>query len=63
MMLYKYVSFATGRAILEKNAMGCSQPKFFNDPFDLPSYPEEPSGNPINDTFDQIRTWAKNHID
>jgi hypothetical protein len=62
MMLYKYVSFATGRAILEKNVIGFSQPQFFNDPFDLPSYPEEPSGNPINDTFDQIRTWMKNHI-
>jgi Protein of unknown function (DUF2971) len=62
MMLYKYVSFATGKAILEKNAMGFSQPKFFNDPFDLPSYPPEPSANPIDGMFGQIRTWGKNRI-
>jgi hypothetical protein len=47
MMLFKYVYFEIGRAILEKNAIGFSQPRLFNDPFDLPSYPEATSGNPI----------------
>jgi hypothetical protein len=62
MMLYKYVSFAAAKAILQKNAIGFSQPKFFNDPFDLPSYPPEPTANPIDAQFAHIRTWGKNQI-
>jgi hypothetical protein len=55
MMLYKDVSFPSGKAILEKNAIGFSQPKFLNDPFDLPSYPDEPSDN----TIDLGRIWEE----
>jgi hypothetical protein len=62
MMLYKYVSFVVAKAILQKNAIGFSQPKFFNDPFDLPSYPPEPTANPIDAAFAHLRTWGKNHI-
>ena len=62
MMLYEYVSFATGKAILQKNAIGFSQPKFFNDPFDQPAYPPEPTENPIDAMFAHVRTWGKNQI-
>jgi len=62
MMLYKYVAFDTGRKVLAENSIGFSQPKFFNDPFDLPSYPQEAGANPIESMFGQVRTWAKNHI-
>lgn len=34
MILCKYVSFGTGRRILEGHAIGFSQPEHFNDPFD-----------------------------
>lgn len=60
MILYKYVSLEAGKAILGRNSIGFSQPKFFNDPFDLPSYPPEP--NPVEPLFSDVRIWGKNHI-
>lgn len=47
MILYKYVPFESGVKILETNTIGFSQPEYFNDPFDLPSYPVQPyAGSP-----------------
>jgi hypothetical protein len=40
LILYKYISFAAGEKILKHNSIGFSQPKYFNDPFDLPTYPK-----------------------
>jgi hypothetical protein len=62
MILYKYVSFGTGKTILESNSVCFSQPKDFNDPFDLPSYPAEEVANPVVGIFSQIRVMAKNSI-
>ncbi len=62
MILYKYVPFESGKKILETNTIGFSQPKFFNDPFDLPSYPDERSDNPLDDIVGRLRTMGKNHI-
>jgi hypothetical protein len=62
MILYKYVSFEAGKAILGRNSIGFSQPKCFNDPFDLPTYPPEPAPNPVESLFSDVRTWVKNHI-
>jgi hypothetical protein len=39
MILYKYVSLAAGIEILRTNTIGFSQPKYFNDPFDKPTFP------------------------
>jgi hypothetical protein len=61
-ILYKYVSFDSGRRILEGDAIGFSQPKNFNDPFDMPSYPDEPAGDPISGIFARLRTMRKNYI-
>jgi Protein of unknown function (DUF2971) len=66
MILYKYVPFAAGNTILESNGIGFSQPKFFNDPFDLPSYPVEKCDNSAEDIFERIHLmikgciWSKN---
>jgi hypothetical protein len=64
MILYKYVSFATARRIVEINAIAFSKPKHFNDPFDMPTYPEEPASDraPLSDVFADLRTMFKNHI-
>jgi hypothetical protein len=39
--------------ILEKGSIGFSKPKYFNDPFDLPTYPSDP---------DNLRTSVKNWL-
>lgn len=49
MLLYKYVPFESGKQILETSTIGFSQPKFFNDPFDLPAYPVGKYVEPIGD--------------
>jgi len=43
MILYKYVSFEAGKAILERIQLVFSQPNFLMTPFDLPTYPPEPA--------------------
>ena len=62
MIFYKYVSFDTGSRIIEGNAIGFSQPKYFNDPFDMPSYPEEEAPDPVSGIFAARRTMGKNYI-
>lgn len=62
MMLYKYVPFEAGRKILETSTIGFSQPKYFNDPFDMPSYPSEPADNSIERVFDRMGVWGKEYI-
>lgn len=47
MILYKYASYNDGGKILESSSVLFTQPKFFNAPFDLPSYPEEQQ--PVDD--------------
>ena len=59
MILYKYVSFETGKRILETNSVCFSQPKDFNDPFDTPSYPDEAAANPVERMFARMRTMMK----
>lgn len=62
MILYKYVPFAAGAQIIDSNAVLFSQPKTFNDPFDMPTYPDEPAGDPVSAVFAQVRTMGKNYI-
>ena len=62
MILYKYAPFAGGEKIIESNAVLFAQPKTFNDPFDMPSYPDEPAGDPASAIFARLRTVSKNHI-
>lgn len=62
MILYKYVPFAAGEKIVESNAVLFAQPKTFNDPFDVPSYPDEPADDPSLAIFGRLRTMAKNYI-
>jgi hypothetical protein len=62
MILYKYMSFEAGRALMEGCSIGFSQPEHFNDPFDLPSYPHEDPDNELEGTFSELRTMGKNHI-
>lgn len=60
MILYKYMPLSTGEAVVGNNAILFSQPEHFNDPFDVPSYPDEPSTDPLSAMFSSIRTMAKN---
>jgi hypothetical protein len=62
MILYKYASFDDGKKILESGSVRFTQPKFFNDPFDLPSYPEEESANPTGGIFAKLHIMGKNLI-
>lgn len=62
MILYKYVPFAGGEKIIESNAILFAQPKTFNDPFDVPSYPDEPVGDPACAILGQLQTMGKNYI-
>lgn len=62
MILYKYVSYEIGKKILAKNSIGFSQPRYFNDPFDLPSYPEVKNSNPVENIFEILHVFGKNHI-
>lgn len=60
MILYKYVPFESGKKILETSTLGFSQPKYFNDPFDMPSYPSaEVSGESFDGIIDFVRMDAK----
>jgi hypothetical protein len=59
MMLYKYVPFATGKAILQSGRVCFSLPKYFNDPFDKPRYPREKGANPLTDIFGSKQIWGK----
>ncbi|TPK41277.1 hypothetical protein FJ492_19945 [Mesorhizobium sp. B2-5-4] len=62
MIPYKYVSLADGQRILEDHSVLFSQPKHFNDPFDAPAYPEEPSEDPVSAILAQLQTMGKNMI-
>jgi len=65
MLLYKYVSLAVGRAILRKCAVGFSQSKYFNDPFDRPFEPTEPGTRRMDDPAGEVQklldfqTWSE----
>jgi Protein of unknown function (DUF2971) len=62
MILYKYVSLEAGRKILESHAIAFSQPKDFNDPFDMPSHPDVPDSDPIFGPFRKLIkdcAWAE----
>jgi hypothetical protein len=43
MILYKYVGLSAAEAIVSKNSIGFSQPKYFNDPFELTAAPKLPA--------------------
>jgi Protein of unknown function (DUF2971) len=62
MILYKYASFDDGSKILEGGSVGFTQPNFFNDPFDLPSYPDEESANTVQGLFARLHTMGKNSV-
>lgn len=62
MILYKYVPFGVGEHILENKAVLFAQPKTFNDPFDIPSYPDEPTSDPASAIFARVHTMGKNAI-
>jgi hypothetical protein len=62
MILYKYASLNDGSKILDGSSICFTQPKFFNDPFDLPFYPEEENADPTERIFGNLRTMAKNYI-
>jgi len=62
MILYKYLSFDAGWKIIESSTVGFSQPRHFNDPFDMPAYPRERGQNPNEDMFSEIRVMAKERI-
>lgn len=62
MILYKYVPFAIGKEIIEHNTVLFSQPKTFNDPFDVPFYPDESASDPVGAIFGQLRTMVKCNI-
>lgn len=62
MILYKYVPFAIGEKILERQSGLFSSPKTFNDPFDTPYYPEEPTNDPASAIFARLRTIGKNSV-
>ncbi|MGV2168822.1 DUF2971 domain-containing protein [Agrobacterium tumefaciens] len=60
MILYKYMPFSTGQSVLRDSTILFSRPEHFNDPFDLPSYPEEPSSDPASGLFSNIPAMVKN---
>jgi len=63
MILYKYLTAEAGIEILKNNSFGFSQPKYFNDPFELlAGYPEYSGDNPFEEYLYNIRTWAKTNI-
>jgi hypothetical protein len=61
MILYKYVPFDDGQKIIETATLGFSQPKHFNDPFDMPAYPDERSIGAVVGIPARIRVMAKEH--
>jgi len=60
MILYKYVPFEAGKKILDGNSVLFAQPKTFNDPFDMPAYPDEPTDDPASALLARVRTLGKN---
>ena len=62
MILYKYASFEAGEKIIDSNSMLFSQPKNFNDPFDMPTYPVQPTSDPVSAIFASVQTMGKNFI-
>ena len=62
MILYKYVPFAIGEKILEHQSVLFSSPKTFNDPFDTPYYPEEPTDDSSSAIFARLRAIGKNYV-
>jgi hypothetical protein len=59
MILYKYLTLEAAAKVLDNNSIGFSQPQYFNDPFDMPSYPEEPTSNSLDRMFSRLRTMGK----
>lgn len=62
MILYKYVPFSGGKRMLETNSIGFSQPQYFNDPFDMPTYPDARGNNAVNDVAGRLRLMGKKYI-
>jgi hypothetical protein len=62
MILYKYIPFDSGMKIIKSGKIGFSQPQYFNDPFDIPSYPTNNNVSAIEAVFEQLRVWGKEHI-
>lgn len=62
MILYKYVPFAGGEKIIDNNSVLFAQSKTFNDPFDMPSYPDESTDDPASAIFARVRAMGKNFI-
>ena len=62
MLLYKYLTFDAAARVLDNNSIGFSQPQYFNDPFDMPSYPDEGFGNSIEQMLSHVQIMGKNMI-
>ena len=61
MILYKYMSLATARTILQTNRIGFSRPSFFNDPFDTPVAEPVLTSNAIAAVFAKVGAGAKSY--
>lgn len=62
MILYKYASLEAGRAMLAKRTLGFSQAKYFNDPFDMPDYPEASEQTLAHEVFERLHLLIKNDV-
>lgn len=62
MILYKYVSMATAQKIVASETIQFTQPEYFNDPFDMPLYPDEPFDDALSLASARLRTLAKNAV-
>ena len=62
MILYKFTSIGAARQIISFGRIGFSRPGFFNDPFDRPHVPSQPTSDPISGVFENIRATAKNYL-
>ena len=62
MILYKYISLDSAKAILTTARIGFSISSYFNDPFDKPVATPESAADPLSRKFASIRAWAKSHI-
>ncbi|PDS54539.1 hypothetical protein CO663_34725 [Rhizobium anhuiense] len=60
MILYKYMPFTIGESVVRNNTILFSQPRHFNDPFDMPAYPDEATADPLSAIFAGLRTMVKN---
>ncbi|WP_321495162.1 hypothetical protein [uncultured Desulfobacter sp.] len=62
MILYKYMSPEGAQKVIETDAIAFSIASEFNDPLETEAgYPVQPT-NPIDDVFNNIRSWAARHI-